>query len=84
MTIRSKRYTAAVLVGLVVLLAVPQPALAYLDPGTGSMLLQVLLGTALGMAAAIAVFWRQVISFLSRIFHRSNGDDSEQQEPPEE
>jgi hypothetical protein len=35
---------------------------AYLDPGTGSMLLQVLLGGIAGMALAIKLYWHKFLS----------------------
>lgn len=38
------------------LLAAPAPAFGYIDPGTGSMVLQVLIGTALGSLLAIKMF----------------------------
>ena len=38
--------------------------LAYLDPATGSMLLQILLGAA----AAVALFWRSLWQRISGLF----------------
>jgi hypothetical protein len=35
---------------------------AYLDPGTGSMLLQVLLGGIAGMVVAIKLYWHKLLS----------------------
>ncbi len=37
-------------------------ARAYLDPGTGSMILQVLLGGVAGMAVAIKLYWHKFLS----------------------
>ena len=37
------------------------PAHAYLYPGTGSMILQVLLGGAAGVAFAGRLYWRQFL-----------------------
>jgi hypothetical protein len=53
------------------------PAQAYLDPGTGSMILQVLLGGAAGLALAGKLYWHR---FLTAIGIRSpkareTGDD---------
>jgi len=39
-------------------------AYAYLDPGTGSMLLQLLLGGLAGLAVILKLFWHRIISFL--------------------
>jgi hypothetical protein len=35
---------------------------AYLDPGTGSMILQVLLGGIAGMAVAIKLYWHKFLA----------------------
>jgi hypothetical protein len=37
------------------------PAWAYLDPGTGSMILQVLLGGFAGLALAGRLYWRRFL-----------------------
>lgn len=36
------------------------PALAYLDPGTGSMLLQVILGGVAAVGVALKLFWYKI------------------------
>lgn len=45
------------------LLLVNGPAFAYLDPGTGGMLIQILLGGLAGLAVAGKLFWHQIKSF---------------------
>jgi hypothetical protein len=37
---------------------------AYLDPGSGSMILQLLAGGLAAMGVAIKLYWRRVLSFL--------------------
>jgi Na+/proline symporter len=58
---------------LVVLIAcvifVPSPALAYVDPGTGSILLQLLLGGLAGVAVVWKLFWSRITKAL-----RSKGE----------
>ena len=51
----------------------------YLDPGTGSMLLQLLLGGLAGVAVSIKLFGRRIFSALA--FWRR--DDDPAQEPGE-
>jgi hypothetical protein len=46
------------------LLALERPAHAYLDPGTGSMMLQVLLGGIAATAVLAKLFWHRVLQFL--------------------
>ena len=45
---------------------------AYLDPGTGSFILQILAASALGALFAIKTFWRSIADFLSSIFSKKN------------
>ena len=37
----------------------------YLDPGSGSMLIQILLATLLGAGVAIRIFWRNIKAFFT-------------------
>ena len=45
--------------------------LAYLDPGTGSMILQALIAGLVGAAFAIKMFWHKIKSGLARLFGKS-------------
>ena len=59
--------------------ATAAPAWAYLDPGTGSMVLQVLLGGFAGLALVCRLYWRK---FLVMIGWRSEtGDPAEPRKP---
>ena len=58
------------------LLALPQTASAYLDPGTGSMLLQGLIALVGGVMTAIGLYWRTVKGFLHRMRHRKSDGKS--------
>ena len=46
-----------------ILLVTMQPAFAYLDPGTGSMLLQVLLGGVAAVVVGAKFYWHKICSF---------------------
>ena len=39
---------------------------AYVDPGTGSYIFQVVIGVFLGAAVAVKVFWRRIWGFIAR------------------
>ena len=39
----------------------PQAAHAYLDPGSGSMLLQIVLGGTAGLAVLIKLYWQRLL-----------------------
>ena len=51
-----------------------QSAYGYLDPGTGSYIIQLLVGGLLGGLFAIGLFWRRVIAFVKRLFKPRNDD----------
>lgn len=59
----------ALLLGAIIL-ACPPRAHAYLDPGTGSYLIQVILAALLGGAVALKLFWRNISGFFRRLFSR--------------
>lgn len=54
-------------------LVMPETAFAYLDPGTGSMLLQLLLAGLAGAAVVCKFFWQQI----SRPFSRGGKEEAE-------
>lgn len=41
-------------------------ALAYLDPGTGSLILQVLFGAVASLAVSVTTFWPRIKTFIGR------------------
>lgn len=47
-------------------------ALAYIDPGSGSYIIQIIAATFLGAMVAVGAFW----SRLKRFFSRNKGDGS--------
>jgi hypothetical protein len=44
----------------------PRPALAYIDPGTGSYLIQLLIAAAVGLAFGVKLYWRKIKTLFSR------------------
>ena len=51
---------------LICLLVLAIPCHAYLDPGSGSMFVQLLLGGAAGLAVMVKLYWRQITSLLGK------------------
>jgi len=60
----------------VAMFCAPAPAFAYFDPGTGSLLIQALVGSV----AFLAMFWRQFKAYVSRLFswNTNNSPSGEQ------
>jgi Na+/proline symporter len=59
------RWLPALALAVVALVNVAQ---AYLDPGTGSYIWQLLIGVLFGGVFAAGVFWRRTLTFLKRLF----------------
>lgn len=51
-----------IVIGFFLLLLIPH-AEAYLDPGTGSMLLQVILGGVAAVGVAVKLYWHKLRVF---------------------
>jgi hypothetical protein len=67
--------------GLLAVIALPTasaaPTLAYLDPGTGAVLLQSLLALFMGLVVAVGVWWTRFKMFVGKLFGRGNVEDDE-------
>lgn len=44
----------------------PPPAHAYLDPGTGSVIVQAVVGGIVGAAAIVKLYWTRIMQFIRR------------------
>jgi len=42
----------------------------YIDPGTGSIVIQAVIGAFAAVLVAIGMFWKQIKAFLGRMFSR--------------
>lgn len=56
----------ALLLGFFIFLVIPQPVSAYLDPGFGSMVWQMIVAVGFGAAFAIKIYWQKIRNFFSR------------------
>lgn len=67
---------SALALAAAVLFSYTEQAYAYLDPGTGSMLLQALIGAVAGAVVVIRLYWAKIKSFVSRFGHnRESSED---------
>lgn len=57
------RKTSVILIALLLLTALPHQAHAYIDPGAGSYMLQLLVAGAVSALFAIKVFWGRIKAF---------------------
>jgi hypothetical protein len=72
---QAKRTLQSLVVVLVVCLVVPGSAHAYLDPASGSILLQVLLGGLAGGVVVLKLFWHRIRGFFGGGAGGGRGDD---------
>lgn len=59
-----------------VLLSMTINAEAYLDPGTGSMMLQVILGGLAAIGVAIKLYWHKLVAIFRRRENKETEDES--------
>ena len=52
------------------LLMFPQVSYAYLDPGTGSYIFQIILAAFVGAAYMIKIYWTKVKAFFVNLFSK--------------
>ncbi len=57
--------------GLCILLE-PRISAAYLDPGTGSYIIQILIAAGLGLLFSVKIFWQRIKLFFKNAFSRKN------------
>lgn len=64
---KSRRSSAQFLLFLAaLLLATPTQLPAYVDPGSGSFFLQMLIAGLLGASMTVKTFWKQIKAYFSR------------------
>lgn len=65
-----------ILIGLVY----PQRADAYIDPGTGSFVLQLIAGFLIGASLTIRIYWKKMRSFFDKYFKKDDSRESDKEE----
>lgn len=50
----------------------PQVAYSYLDPGTGSYILQIILAAFVGVAFTMKIYWAKIKTFLVNLFSKKS------------
>jgi hypothetical protein len=64
----ARNLTSVALLGAIATLFFTGPAWAYLDPGTGSMMLQLLLGGVAGAMVVGKLYWQRLREFVTSRF----------------
>jgi membrane associated rhomboid family serine protease len=63
---KSKKFTI-VFFSIIVFMVLPTMAFGYIDPGTGSYLLQIVIATLMGSLLALKIFWQKIKGFFVNI-----------------
>tara|TARA_B110000003_G_scaffold43603_1_gene41086 strand:+ start:310 stop:540 length:231 start_codon:yes stop_codon:yes gene_type:complete len=50
---------------------------AYLDPGTGSIILQAVLGFIAAAAATVSIYWEKFKSIINKVLKRNTKDNKD-------
>lgn len=48
---------------------------AYIDPGSGSIILQAIIAAFAGAGTAITIYWKKVKLFFSKIFKKKDNEE---------
>jgi hypothetical protein len=77
------RMRSSVVVWLVTMwLASPEPVAAYLDPGSGSMLLQGLIAFIAASVAVAGMYWRALRDFVRKHLGRTPASNTDRHKEP--
>ena len=68
---RAGRLAATLLVLAASFVVVPKPVYAYIDPGTGSLVIQAVLAAVLTVGATVKVFWHQIKEKYRKLFNKN-------------
>jgi len=60
------------LTSLIFIILFNNKAFAYLDPGTGSIILQSILGAIAAGASYCAIYWQKIKNFFNKRFKKKN------------
>ena len=68
------RFGSFILIVLFLSLIAPSAAYAYLDPGSGSMLLQLVLGGLAGLAVIAKLYWHRLLGLFGMNAQQEESD----------
>lgn len=73
-----------ILILLLLTLGVSSPAYAYLDPGTGSVMLQGLLAGIVSGLAIVKIYWQRLKNFFVKIFFKKDAAKNDDVPPADQ
>ena len=70
-----KKFLIFLITNIITIFSIVTNAYAYLDPGSGSFILQVIIGFLAALSASFLYYWTKVKNFFSNLFKKNNNDE---------
>ena len=70
-------FIKTIIVATQILSASPEKNLAYLDPGSGSFIFQLIIASLVGGAFIIKTYWRRIKGYLQKLISKNPKDGEE-------
>jgi uncharacterized membrane protein len=70
-----KKILTFLILNIIAIFLVVTNAYAYLDPGTGSFILQAIIGFLAAVSAGFLYYWTKVKNFFTKLFKKKNNDE---------
>ena len=68
------KITIVLVINIISAIIVIKKADAYIDPGTGSMMIQALLALLATVSVSVGIFWKRIRSFFTRLLGRNKNE----------
>ena len=70
-----KNFFIYVMCNIIAIFLIVTNAYAYLDPGTGSFILQAIIGFLAALSAGFLYYWTKVKNFFLKLFKKNNNNE---------
>ena len=70
-----KRIIILTILSILLSIGCTNSALAYIDPGTGTYILQLVVAGLLGAAVAAKIFWTRIKAFFVKVFSKKGNTE---------
>ena len=70
-----KNFLICLISNIIAIFLIVTNAYAYLDPGTGSFILQAIIGFLAALSAGFLYYWTKVKNFFLKLFKKNNNDE---------
>jgi len=70
-----KKIIFCFVLNIIAIFLIDTNAYAYLDPGTGSFILQAIIGFLAALSAGFLYYWTKVKNFFLKFFKKNNNDE---------